>query len=66
MLDLLRKNNIAAGILAVFRIYLGYQFIHAGYGKIVGGSFDASGFLQGAIASSTGVILRYKAGGQHS
>lgn len=54
MLDLLRKNNIAAGILAVFRIYLGYQFIHAGYGKIVGGSFDASGFLQGAIASSTG------------
>ena len=54
MLDLLRKNNIVAGILAVFRIYLGYQFIHAGYGKIVGGSFDASGFLQGAIASSTG------------
>ncbi|KAB7664917.1 DoxX family protein [Bacillus sp. B1-b2] len=54
MLDLLRKNNIVAGVLAVFRIYLGYQFLHAGFGKVTGGVFDASGFLQGAIASSTG------------
>ncbi|MGE6377592.1 DoxX family membrane protein [Peribacillus muralis] len=54
MLDLLRKNKIVAGILAIFRIYLGYQFLHAGFGKIVGGSFDTTGFLQGAIASSTG------------
>ncbi|WP_312095963.1 DoxX family protein [Niallia sp.] len=54
MLDLLRNNKVVAGILAVIRIYLGYQFIHAGYGKITSGGFDASGFLQGAIASSTG------------
>ena len=54
MLNLLRKNNIAAGILAIIRIYIGYQFLHAGYGKLTSGGFDASGFLKGAIASSTG------------
>ncbi|WP_026572015.1 MULTISPECIES: DoxX family protein [Sediminibacillus] len=54
MLELLRKNNIVAGLLAVIRIYLGYQFIHAGIEKLTGGGFDASGFLQGAIASATG------------
>ncbi|WP_312095893.1 DoxX family protein [Niallia sp.] len=54
MLDLLRNNKVVAGILAIFRIYLGYQFIHAGYKKITSGGFDASGFLQGAIANSTG------------
>ncbi|SLL36957.1 DoxX [Mycobacteroides abscessus subsp. abscessus] len=54
MLDLLRNNKVVAGILAMLRIYLGYEFIHAGYGKITSGGFDATGFLQGAIASSTG------------
>ncbi|HWJ79474.1 MAG TPA: DoxX family protein [Niallia sp.] len=54
MLDLLRKNNIVAGVLAIIRVYLGYQFLHAGFEKITGGTFDASGFLQGAIAQSTG------------
>jgi len=54
MLNLLRKNNIVAGILAIIRIYLGYEFIHAGLEKVTSGGFDASGFLKGAIASSTG------------
>ncbi|SDM29946.1 DoxX family protein [Sediminibacillus halophilus] len=54
MLELLRKNNLVAGLLAVIRIYLGYQFLHAGIEKLTGGGFDASGFLQGAIASATG------------
>lgn len=54
MLNLLRTNKIVAGILAIIRIYIGYQFIHAGYEKLTGGGFDASGFLKGAIASSTG------------
>ncbi|WP_040207363.1 DoxX family protein [Neobacillus jeddahensis] len=54
MLNFLRNNKIAAGILAVIRIYIGYQFIHAGYEKLTGGGFDASGFLKGAIANSTG------------
>ncbi|WML41432.1 DoxX family protein [Neobacillus sp. OS1-2] len=54
MLNLLRKNTIVAGILAIIRVYIGYEFLHAGYGKLTSGGFDASGFLKGAIASSTG------------
>ncbi|WP_017755323.1 DoxX family protein [Calidifontibacillus oryziterrae] len=46
----LRENNIAAAILTVIRIYLGYSFLTAGFHKIAGG-FDASGFLKGAIAN---------------
>ncbi|MRH45046.1 DoxX family membrane protein [Aquibacillus halophilus] len=54
MTELLRKNNVVAGILAIIRIYLGYSWITGGWGKITGGSFDATGFLHGAIAKSTG------------
>ncbi|WP_186579849.1 DoxX family protein [Aquibacillus kalidii] len=54
MLELLRNNKVVSGVLAVLRIYLGYQFLHAGYGKVTGGGFDASGFLQGAIAQAGG------------
>ncbi|WP_226035131.1 DoxX family protein [Aquibacillus saliphilus] len=54
MFELLRKNNIVAGVLAIIRIYLGYSWITGGWGKITGGGFDASGFLNGAIANSTG------------
>ncbi|MNE62487.1 hypothetical protein D3C80_1577700 [compost metagenome] len=39
--------------LTFLRIYLGYQWINAGWHKITGG-FDAAGFLGGAIAKSTG------------
>ncbi|WP_058306602.1 DoxX family protein [Gracilibacillus massiliensis] len=53
--EFLRKNVYVAGILAIIRIYLGYQWMTAGWGKITGG-FDASGYLQGAIG---------KAGGEH-
>lgn len=49
----LRENNIAAGLLVLFRLYLGYQWIHGGWGKVTGG-FDASGFLQGAIGKASG------------
>lgn len=54
MVKWLRENNIASGILAVFRLYLGYSFLTAGWGKITGGGFDASGFIQGAIGNATG------------
>lgn len=54
MLQLLRHNTIVAGILAIIRIYLGYSWFTSGWGKITGGGFDASGFIQGAIAKSTG------------
>lgn len=50
----LRENAVAAWILTVVRIYLGYQWITGGWGKITGGGFDASGFLTGAITKATG------------
>lgn len=48
---LLRENNIVAGILTVVRIYLGWAWMTAGWGKLTGGGFDATGFLQGAVAN---------------
>lgn len=44
-----RKNNIAGVILTILRLYLGYSFITAGFGKITGGQFDASGFIANAV-----------------
>ncbi|RSK26838.1 DoxX family protein [Bacillus sp. HMF5848] len=49
----LRENNIAAGLMVVFRLYLGYAWLTAGWNKIVGG-FDASGYLKGAVGKATG------------
>ncbi|KQL20048.1 DoxX family membrane protein [Cytobacillus solani] len=49
----IRESQIAAGILTIIRLYVGYSWITAGYGKLTGG-FDASGFLQGAVANATG------------
>lgn len=46
----LRESTIAAGLLLIIRLYLGYSWITSGWGKVTGG-FDASGFLQGAIAN---------------
>ncbi|MEH7072827.1 DoxX family protein [Neobacillus drentensis] len=47
----LRENKIAAAILTVLRLYLGYSWLTAGYGKLSSGGFDAAGFLKGAIAN---------------
>ncbi|ALC91790.1 Crp/Fnr family transcriptional regulator [Bacillus sp. FJAT-18017] len=47
----LRENNIVSALLAVLRVYLGYAWFSAGLGKIQSGAFDASGFIQGAIAN---------------
>lgn len=44
MLTWLRSNIYASGILALLRLYLGYQWFVSGLGKITGG-FDASGFM---------------------
>jgi thiosulfate dehydrogenase (quinone) large subunit len=46
----LRENKIAAAILTVLRLYLGYSWFTAGFHKLTGG-FDAAGFLKGAIAN---------------
>lgn len=53
MVNFLRGTVIAAVILLLFRLYLGYQWFQSGWGKVTGG-FDASGFLQGAIGKATG------------
>ncbi|MFC4322565.1 DoxX family membrane protein [Litchfieldia salsa] len=47
----LRENKIAAGILTVIRLYLGWAWMTGGWGKITGGGFDAAGFLNGALAN---------------
>lgn len=52
--NFIRNNKVVAGVLAFLRIYIGYQWLTGGYGKITGGSFDASGFMQGAIAGAGG------------
>jgi thiosulfate dehydrogenase (quinone) large subunit len=46
----LRGNKVSAILLTVIRVYLGYEWLTAGFHKITGG-FDASGFLKGAIAN---------------
>lgn len=51
MVKWLRENTVAAGILTVLRLYLGYTWLMAGFEKLSGGGFDASGFLKGAIAN---------------
>ncbi len=45
--NFLRENKVAAIILTVIRLYLGYGFLMAGFEKISGGKFDATGFLTG-------------------
>jgi thiosulfate dehydrogenase (quinone) large subunit len=46
----LRENTVAAGILAVLRLYMGYSWLTAGFHKLTGG-FDASGYLANAVAN---------------
>lgn len=46
--NFLRTNVYASIILLLVRLYLGYEWITAGFGKITGG-FSAEGFLKGAI-----------------
>jgi thiosulfate dehydrogenase (quinone) large subunit len=51
----LRENTIAAGILTFIRLYVGWEFLHAGWGKLTGPEpFSALGFLKGAAAQAAG------------
>lgn len=55
IMNWMRNNVVAAFLLAVVRIYVGYTFMMAGWGKLTsGGNFDATGFLKGGIEKSTG------------
>lgn len=47
----LRESFIASFILFAVRLYLGWKWFDAGWHKITGG-FDASGFLNNAIANA--------------
>lgn len=51
--NFLRNNKVVAALLVVVRLFLGWKWMTAGWGKITGG-FDASGFLKGAIAKASG------------
>ncbi|AXI10737.1 Crp/Fnr family transcriptional regulator [Oceanobacillus zhaokaii] len=54
IMEFIRNNKFVAGVLAILRIYIGYTWLMGGLGKVTSGGFDASGFIQGAIANSTG------------
>lgn len=56
-MNFLRNNSIAAAILTVLRVYLGWQWLTAGWGKVSNG-FDASGYLTGVVNNEM-VIEQY-------
>ncbi|AEV18366.1 MULTISPECIES: DoxX family protein [Geobacillus] len=49
----LREHVTASALMVVLRLYLGYEWMVAGWEKITQG-FDATGFLKGALAKATG------------
>lgn len=51
--DWMRNNVVATALLTLLRVYLGWTWMTIGWHKIVGG-FSSGGFLQGALARSTG------------
>jgi thiosulfate dehydrogenase (quinone) large subunit len=48
MMNWIRNNKYAAGLLLFLRLYLGYEWMTHGWAKLTGG-FDAGGFLNNAI-----------------
>lgn len=49
IMNWLRNNTVAAGILTVVRLYLGWMWLSAGWVKVTGEKFNAGGFLTGAV-----------------
>ena len=47
------EGKAMAGIWTLLRVWLGIQWLQAGWGKVLGG-FDATGYLNGAIAKAAG------------
>jgi thiosulfate dehydrogenase (quinone) large subunit len=54
LIQFLKENRYMSLLLTLLRIYLGWQWLHAGWGKISSGTFDASGFLNGALKQMSG------------
>lgn len=50
MMKFWRENVYAAGIMLLLRLYVGWLWLDAGWGKVTGG-FDAAGFLTRAVES---------------
>ncbi len=50
----LRNNQVVGIILTFLRVYLGYTWLTAGWGKLTGDGFNAGGYLKGAIGKATG------------
>ncbi|MCR8642097.1 DoxX family protein [Paenibacillus sp. N1-5-1-14] len=48
----LRTNRVAAGLLTIIRLYVGYLWFMGGVGKLFGDkAFNAAGFLKNAITN---------------
>ncbi|QKS70457.1 DoxX family membrane protein [Paenalkalicoccus suaedae] len=56
-MNILRNNRIVAGVLLFIRLYVGWAWLTAGFGKVTGG-FDASGYLAGTVANEA-VMTQY-------
>jgi thiosulfate dehydrogenase [quinone] large subunit len=55
MLTWIRSSRIAASVLMILRMYVGWKFLSAGWGKLMGPEpFNAMGFLKGAIGKASG------------
>ena len=52
----LRESTIAAGILTLIRLFIGYSWLTAGYKKLTG-DFDASGFIQMPLLIQSWVLM---------
>lgn len=48
-----RESHVWSYISVLLRLYVGYEFLKAGYEKLAQG-FDSTGFLKGAAAKATG------------
>lgn len=53
-IQFLRENRYVSLLLTVLRVYLGWEWLNAGWGKISSDKFDASGFLYGAVKKVSG------------
>ncbi|RNA70184.1 DoxX family membrane protein [Alteribacter keqinensis] len=56
-MNFLRENRYAAGILTAVRLYIGWLWLTAGWGKVTGG-FSAEGYLMGVV-NNEAVIEQY-------
>lgn len=54
MMNFLRTNKYVSGLWVIIRLYLGVRWLTSGWGKVVGGEFDAGGYLQAAVAQASG------------